>query len=154
MMAEIPSTIAESPRTENIEDLSPYALLRNFSKSRVLPATLLAVAIHVVAIGGLSTRYIYRTWIDPTADAQPPAPAMADGAAEGGADEVPGAEPSGDSSSDTADASAAPAAGPTDASSDDTATPPVIERVTEAADPDTIPDEPGGLGISIDDIKE
>jgi hypothetical protein len=147
--------MAETPNADNIEDLSPYALLQNFSINRVLPAILLAVLLHVVVIAGLSTGFIYRTWIDPTADAQEPA--TADGAAanddrgkdgaakDGAAKDADGGMSSGKSGSDGGSAAAA---------SDGSDTPPVIQRVTDTADPGDVPEEPGGLGISIDDIKE
>ena len=53
---------------QNVDDVSPYTLLRNFSKSRLLRCLFLALLIHAAVIGGLSTNYIYSTWIDPQAD--------------------------------------------------------------------------------------
>ena len=141
---------------DNIEDLSPYVLLQNFSKNRVFPAILLAIVIHAVAIVGLSTGYIYRTWINPTVEVQVPDAAAADGtdAADTGAAED-ATDTSKDAGSDSGkDSSKSKKAGDDSKDPSDEPTPPVIERVTETADPEDLPDEPGGLGISIDDINE
>ena len=132
------------PQTpENVEDVSPYKLLRNFSKSRLLRCLFLALLIHAAVIGGLSTDYIYRTWIDPeaglpeqgaTANAEEAEAPSEDGAAE-------------DPASDKKDGSAEDAG-------DRAQDAPVVNRVTEKADPTQIPKEPAGLGLSIDDVKE
>jgi hypothetical protein len=122
---------------EDIEDLSPYTLLRNFSRNRVLPCLFLALVIHVLVIGGLSANYIYRTWIDPTARLPQPEAAVEEEAAAGTEGTDPAEE--GGLAEDAGEA-------PPDA--------PVVDRVTGKADPEELPEEPGGLGISIDDIKE
>jgi hypothetical protein len=135
------------PTPENIEDVSPYSLLHNFSKSRLLRCLLLALLIHAAVIGGLSTKYIYRTWIDPEVASPEPeavgAAASQDNASDESADSTEEADPATaakDSLSDDGDDA------PQDA--------PIVNRVTESADPDQIPDDPGGLGLSIDDVKE
>jgi hypothetical protein len=139
-----------SPTPENVEDVSPYSLLRNFSKSRLLRCLFLALLIHAAVIGGLSSRYIYRTWIDPEVALPEQVPASdaddTDAAPEDGtADDAPS------NPEDSAAAVKAGASGDADDAPDDA---PVVNRVTEKADPDQIPDDPGGLGLSIDDVQE
>ena len=147
--------MTDTQGTHNIADVSPYSPLSNFSKSRVMPATLLAVVLHVMAIGGLSTGYIYRTWIDPAPDA-PDAQAAAGDATSPAASQ--GEQETTNESSAAIDGSenppVEPAASSVSEASETPDTPPVVERVTEAANPDEIPPEPDGLGISIDDIKD
>ena len=132
---------------EDIDDLSPYTLLRNFSRNRVLPCLFLALVIHVLVIGGLSANYIYRTWIDPTARLPQPEAAVEDAAAS----------PEAGTAKDATDGAAADGAEGADPAEDAGEAPPdapVVDRVTGKADPEELPEEPGGLGISIDDIKE
>jgi hypothetical protein len=128
---------------ENVEDVSPYKLLRNFSKSRLLRCLFLALLIHAAVIGGLSTNYIWRTWVDPEAELpEQEAAANAEGAEAQPADGTakgPGSDEKGGSAEDAGGA-------PQDA--------PVVNRVTEKADPGQIPDEPDGLGLSIEDVKD
>ena len=137
-------------KPDNVEDVSPYTLLRAFSKSRLLTCLFLAVLIHAAVIGGLSANYIYRTWIDPeaglpeqeaAADAEDAQTSSQDGTAEDSTGEAkgPGPDEKGGSAEDAGDARQ-------DA--------PVVNRVTEKADPDQIPEEPGELGLSIDDVKD
>jgi hypothetical protein len=135
---------------ENVEDVSPYKLLRNFSKSRLLRCLFLALLIHAAVIGGLSTDYIYRTWIDPQAD-----PAEQEAAAGVEGTETPPQETGAEGTAGTPEdpAPAQPGDSP-EVSGDGPPDAPVINRVTEPADPDQIPQEPGGLGLSIDDVKE
>lgn len=138
------------PTSENAEDVSPYKLLQNFSKSRLLWCLFLALLIHVAVIGGLSTNYIYRTWIDPKPDLpQPEAAANADDAETSPDD--------GATENLAADAKAPGSAektASTDDASDATQDVPVVNRVTEKADPGQIPQEPGGLGLPIDEVKD
>jgi hypothetical protein len=156
--------MAETPTLENIEKLNPHSLLQNFSKSRALPALILALLIHAVVVGGLSTSYIYRTWIDPTATAEAPAvdpeksadPAKpADGTEGDPKEPTPG---NGENASNNKPATGSPnATDPANSKKGGTGNddpPPIVKRVTNAADPDDIPDDPGGLGISIDDLDE
>lgn len=138
------------PTPENIENVSPYSLLQSFSKSRLLACLFLAMLIHAAVIGGLSSNYIYRTWIAPEV-ALPEPEAAGDDATAATQD-----NPS-DNSADGADAPA-PATAQQEGSPDDSDNAPqdapVVNRVTEKADPNQIPDDPGGLGLSIDDVKE
>lgn len=146
------------PETPNdIENLSPYKLLHNFSKNRVLSCILAAVIIHVAVIGGLSANYIYRTWIDPAAN---PDEQTAGAPSE---DQSSNAKPSGEAPGETPPANVT---GGNTAKKDGRAVKdptkpgdpredaPVVNRVTEKADPDTIPKQPAGVGISIDDLND
>ena len=129
-----------SATPENVEDVSPYKLLRNFSKSRLLRCLFLALLIHAAVIGGLSTDYIYRTWIDPKAGL--PETAANPQEAEPPPGEGTAKDPAGDADGLAKDGG------------DEAQQAPVVNRVTEKADPKELPDEPGGLGISIDDVKD
>ena len=112
---------------------------------------LAALIIHVAVIGGLSANYIYRTWIDAAANLDEQA---ADTSAEEASSETPPAE--------TLPADTLPAAAEKDGRAvKDSTKPgdpredaPVVNRVTDKADPDTIPKQPDGLGISIDDLND
>ena len=134
------------PQTpENVEDVSPYKLLRNFSKSRLLRCLFLALLIHAVVIGGLSTNYIWRTWIDQ--EAELPEQGAAAGAEEAPSEGGTAGDPVGDANGPGSDEEGGSAGGaPQDA--------PVVNRVTEKAGPGQIPDEPDGLGLSIEDVKD
>ncbi len=142
--------MAVVPNPDNIEDLSPYDLLLNFSRSRVLPAILLALVAHVVVVGGLSTSYIYRTWINPSAALTETEESTTDGDAKkddttetSATDEAAsteGKQPSTKSADD-----------PTEGGDDKV--PPVVKRTTEAAKPGDIPDQPIESGISIDEFN-
>ena len=125
-------------KPNDIENLSPYKLLKNFSKNRVLPCFLLALIVHVAVIGGLSSDYIISTWIDPVTATEPSVQPQQGENAAGGSSEEPPADTQPDAES------------PAEAGGEA----PVIERVTERADPDSIPKEPGGLGIPLDDLNE
>jgi hypothetical protein len=139
---------------ENIEELSPYTLLRNFSRNRLVPCLFLALVVHVAVIGGLSSNYIYRTWIEPAAQAPSEAAAQPDSSAAPSA--AQGAEgQSGEEAPATREEAAE--AGEKDPAQDggnDSPDAPVVDRVTGQADPKELPSEPAGLGISIDDIEE
>ncbi|NQU20443.1 MAG: hypothetical protein HQ567_04105 [Candidatus Nealsonbacteria bacterium] len=140
------------PKTpSNPENVSPYKLLDNFSRNRVVACIFLALVIHVTVIGGLSTDYIYRTWINPGAN---PDEQMAGSPAE---DEPGNAKPSGETPDETPPAGATgsghPAKDPP-APSDPRENAPVVDRVIGKADPDAIPKQPAGVGISIDDLDD
>jgi len=142
-----------APTPENVEDVSPHKLLRNFSKSRLLRCLFLALLIHAAVIGGLSTDYIYRTWIDPGAGLP-----QADAAANA-ADAEDAEAPSGDATlEDSAGNPKGPGSDTKGGSAEDAGDAvqdaPVVNRVTEKADPDQIPEDPDGLGLSIDDVKD
>jgi len=131
------------PETPNdIENVSPYKLLDGFSKSRVLPCILFALILHVAVIGGLSTEFIYYK-INPDAKPKEGTAAKQDDAANPADDAKSDDDKSGDAGKgdDKKDG---------DKSGGDGKTPPVVDRVTDKADPDKIPDAPG-LGIPLDD---
>ena len=138
------------PTPENVEDVSPYTLLRNFSKSRLLRCLFLALLIHAAVIGGLSTNYIYRTWIDPEAVLPQQEPAANADGPETSTDDGAAEDLAGDANGPDSDEKG----GDAEVASDATQDAPVVNRVTEKADPDQIPDQPGGLGLSIDDVKD
>jgi hypothetical protein len=142
------------PTPENIEDVSPYSLLRNFSKNRLLSCLFLALLIHALVIGGLSSSYIYRTWIDPEVALPQPDPDSGDEGMAPDPEDGTSGEPATDGSDPAADADDGSRETAEDAPGEAPGEAPVIDRVTGKADPDQIPDEPGGLGLSIDDVKE
>ena len=49
------------------ERVAPQKLMGSFSKNRLILCVLLAVAAHVVVVGGSSLDYIYYNWINPEA---------------------------------------------------------------------------------------
>jgi len=142
---------------DNIERLSPQKLLESFSKGKAISCVILALAIHVVVIGGLSVRYIYYNWINPEAgellrqreeqeaaekklQASAPAPATSNAtgvAAVTPPDKTP------------------QAAGEDRKIVQEHGDKPVVKAITDAAKPEEIPDmpTPGGLGISLDDTN-
>jgi hypothetical protein len=135
------------PTPHNVEDYSPYTLLRNFSRNRVIPCVLLAVILHVAVIGGLSYQFIYTTWIDPSSKAT----------GDEGTDEAAVGEPERDRAGGEDDPAAATKVGDdgdgTKASDDENVEAPVVREITEKADPDEIPDRPDDFGISIEDTN-
>jgi hypothetical protein len=137
------------PTPENVEDVSPYKLLRNFSKSRLLRCLFLALLIHAAVICGLSTDYIYRTWINPEAGPTEQDAAANVEDAEGPPGEGAREDPATGAKGPGSDEKGGPAEG--GGASQEA---PVVNRVTGKADPEELPDEPGGLGISIDDVKD
>jgi len=95
-------------------------------------------------------RAVDRTWINP--EAALPEPEAAANVGEPGA-------PSGDGAAEApAGAAKDPGpdepGGPAEGTGGEAQEAPVVDRVTEEADPEELPDEPGGLGISIDDVKD
>jgi hypothetical protein len=149
------------PTEHDVEDFSPYTLLRNFSKNRVLPCIFAAVVIHVAVIGGLSYEFIYTTWIDPSAKteelagtegaAKPAEDESATNPAEAdSADAAVGAEDSSEAAAARKDGSGAEDA---ETSDDEPLEAPVVREITDKADPDEIPDKPDDFGISIDDTN-
>jgi hypothetical protein len=154
--------MSNAPTEQNIVEFSPYSLLRNFSKNRVLPCVLAAVIAHVVVIGGLSYEFIYTTWIDPSASAEKAT--GNEGAGETGNNEKK-AKGSGTESTDASvpedDSARAAVAGKeadgakkgSTASDDTRLDAPVVRDITDKADPDEIPDKPDDFGISIDDTN-
>ena len=145
------------PETDyDIERLAPQKLLERFSKGRVLLCLVAAIVLHVVIIGGLSTRYIYYNWINPEAGVarEEAAKKAAEKAASLAAGEAIGTATATDTNST--------AKSQTSAAGDDATqqellekhkSAPVVKAITEAAAPDEIPTEPDSLGISIEDTN-
>ncbi len=105
----------------------------------------------MAVIGGLSANYIYRTWIDPTANLDEQA---AGASAEDESGETPPAETlPADTLPADAENNGHAAKDPTKPG-DPREDAPVVNRVTEKAEPDAIPKQPDGLGISIDDLND
>ncbi len=142
--------MAVVPNPDNIEDLSPYDLLLNFSRSRVLPAILLALVAHVVVVGGLSTSYIYRTWINPSAALTETEESATDGETKKD-DTTKPSDTDKPATTDGKQPDAKPGDEPTKGTDDKV--PPVVQRTTEAAKPGDIPDQPIDSGISIDEFN-
>jgi len=137
----------------DVQDLSPYKLMANFSTSRIVPCLVLALVLHVVVIGGTSIDYIDRTFINPQAATQEETAAAEPGegkqpakaAPDGGAEKKPAGQQD-----------AGPGKKPTESREallERHQDKPVIKEITEAADPEEIPDEPDGLGITIEDTN-
>ncbi len=147
--------MSNKPTEQNVDDFSPYRLLRNFSRNRVLPCIFLAVIAHVAVIGGLSYEFIYYTWIDPSA--APKELAEEEGAAETSAGESETDADSTDASANGDDSTAAKEDGDgaegTKTSEGDELDSPVVRAITEKADPGDFPDKPDDFGISIDDTN-
>ena len=129
----------------NVEELSPYKLLLNFSTSRVLSCMFVAIIVHTLVIGGLSTSYIYRTWIDPSVALDDEVSQKS----EPGGNDEPGDKTSADRKQSPQPIDGEPEE-PVDENNDK---PPVVERVTDTPDPDEIPTEPGGLGLPIEGLE-
>jgi len=138
------------------DNFSPYKLLRNFSKNRVLPCIFFALVIHVLIIGGTSVNYIYYTWIDPDAKpAESAAGEQGDLTEEPDDEETPGEGKDGEGTpaekgKDGESPEAGKASGDDD---DDPSKAPVVERITDEPEPGETPSEPEGLGISIEDTN-
>lgn len=138
------------PTEQNIEDFSPYTLLRNFSKNRVIPGVFLAVILHVAVIGGLSYQFIYTTWIDPSSNAP----------GDEGTNDAAADRPDTDGATGEENPSAAAAAtedggkpAGTEPADDTNLDAPVVREITDKANPDEIPKDPDNFGISIDDTN-
>lgn len=144
--------MANRPTEQNIEEFSPYTLLRNFSKNRVLPSIILAVIAHVLVIGGFSYGFIYTTWIDPSSKSDDTGTAEGSGeTSDDAGDEDSSDKSPGDvASSETAAKTDGDA---TETSDGDELNSPVVREITEKANPDEIPDNPDDFGISIDDTN-
>lgn len=146
------------PDTGNdIERLAPQKLLEAFSKGKVIRCIILAVVVHVVVIGGLSTRYIYYNWIDPEAGE-----ALKEAEAREAEERKQVSAAPAPAATNTVAVAAKPGTGAPrgDGSSDKEllekhGDKPVVKAITEVATPDEIPKTPtpGGLGISLDDTN-
>jgi hypothetical protein len=59
--------MAKTETEQDIMNLAPQKLLGSFAKKRLGLCWLLAIALHVVIIGGTSLDYIYFEWVNPVA---------------------------------------------------------------------------------------
>lgn len=140
--------MTEKPDTASI---SPERLMWGFTRSRLVQWTLVAVAIHVVAIGTMSMGYIRDTWVDP------------EGAARRKADAEAAMKAQQEKAAAPAPATPTTKTGPKDAApvkdkpADDRTLlekhkdVPVVKRITDTAQTNEIPKQPDDLGISIKD---
>jgi hypothetical protein len=139
------------PTEQNVEDFSPYTLLRNFSKNRVLPCVFVAVILHVAVIGGLSYQFIYTTWIDPSSKAPGYEGTNEATADPSETDGVAGKENPSAAAAATKDGDKPAGTEPSDDTNLDA---PVVREITDKAKPDEIPKDPDDFGISIDDTNQ
>ncbi len=142
----------KNPITQSLDKL-----LAIFAGNRIVFWSLVAIAAHVVIIGGTSMTYVRDRWIDPEGAAQRKAAVVAEQkrlekqAAAAAAPALAGltnaaAVVSGvnapESAAKAADSSVIPA---------DRANTPMAQRITEVAKPEELPKVGSGLGISIED---
>ncbi len=146
--------------TDDIQRINPDRLVHGFRRIDLfLIGLALAVGIHVAVIGGTSVSYVLdqldpsrvearkaelaaRKKADEAEKARAGTPAEKDaGAPEGGPADEPAAG--------GGDQPSSPAANVPEHLKDH----PVVREVTEAADPDEIPDAPDDLGISLDETN-
>lgn len=118
--------MTETPRKIDgeidVENFSPYKLVENFNKSRIVSCLILAAIVHVIVIGGTSVGYIYSTWINP----QDPSA------------QVAGKKPTTRATTEpTTQAGAKPGKKPGQA--------PVVKRITDKPKPGETPKVPTGL---------
>jgi hypothetical protein len=59
--------MAKIETEQDVMNLAPQKLLGSFAKKRLGLCWLLAIALHVVVIGGTSLDYIYYEWVNPVA---------------------------------------------------------------------------------------
>jgi len=138
---------------QDLQRLAPEKLTATFSRSRIFPCLLIAVAVHLVLLAATSVVYVRDTWIDPDGAARRKATKLAAKKAEEEA-----AAPSPKATAETA-GDAAPKTGTAAAKTthetemDKRKDAPVIKGITAKAKKDEIPKEPDGLGITIDETN-
>ena len=136
---------------QDIQRHSPQKLMGSFAGSRMLVCLGIALAVHVIIVGGSSLDYIYYNWINREAGKarqerlEAERKAKADGGRE--AAETPAG---GDAKAEPGAAAGAEGEEAMLEAHSDT---PVVKRVTEKATPDEIPEQPEELGISLDDTN-
>jgi hypothetical protein len=139
-----------TPADQRIDRLSPEALVESFSRSHLLRWFLVALAAHLLLIGGFSIGTI-RDMLDPEGAAARKAEALA--AAKAASAPAAAAEPPA-AEAKTEAAAAESAAAPAAATQAEAAPQTPIERATsEVAKPDEIPAAPDDLGIGIEDTN-
>jgi hypothetical protein len=144
----------QNPATQNLD-----RLLAIFAGKRIAFWLAVAIAIHIVVIGGCSVNTIYDRWIDPEGAKQRKQAAIEErqraelAAAAAAAPAVAGLTNAAAVVRDI-NAPATPAAAtetPPDVIPADRATTPVAKRLTEVAKPEEMPKLGNDLGISIED---
>ena len=128
--------MTETPRKIDgeidVENFSPYKLVENFNKSRIVSCLILAAIVHVVVIGGTSVGYIYSTWINPQ-----------DPSAQVAGKKPTTTRPTTEPATQAGDKKGAkPRRKPGQS--------PVVKRITDKPKPGETPKAPTGLGIDID----
>lgn len=141
--------------SENLQDdvmkLAPDRLVSGFGRTRIWWFLLLAMVLHVIAIGATSVDYIRDTWVDPEGAAVRHEAALKKAAeAEAAAEKHETAK--------TAATAPAPASEPASQAAKDEQQQileehkdaPVVQRLLKTAKPEEIPTKPDDLGITID----
>ncbi len=122
---------------------SPDRLMRIFTATPALKWLAVSVAAHLLILGVTSLGYVRDRWIDPEG-------AKARAAAERASPEE-ATSPAAAASSAAASATPVPK---TEAQLlDDRKDTPVVQRITETADPLDIPRQPDDLGLSLEDTR-
>ena len=132
----------DQQRFQQVEKLSPDALLHGFNRTRISRWFGASVLVHLVVIAATSTMFIYGTfsgWVDP------------EGAeARQKESEAPGAP---GPRSDARDGNAGQPGDASDQMLQEHKDTSVGKDLTETAPADEIPTEPGDLGISLDETN-
>ncbi|NQT94448.1 MAG: hypothetical protein HQ559_16955 [Lentisphaerae bacterium] len=135
---------------KDTDRFAPQALLAEFTKNRIVRCLAIALAVHVVIIGGSSLDYVYFSWINPEAG-------RAREEAQKKAREAEAAKARGEVTQPSSPAENGKAGTAKTGSDQETIeknkTNPVIQEITETANPEDIPDRPEDLGISIDETS-
>ena len=139
--------MADAP--QDLQRLVPEKLTATFSRSRIFPCLLIAVAVHIVLLVATSVVYVRDTWIDPEGAARRKTAKKADGEAA-----APNPQPKPAAAGEAAPKSRTGAAKTAhEAEMDKRKDAPVIKGITAKAKKDEIPKEPDGLGITIDETN-
>jgi len=143
----------ENDKDNDVDRFAPQKLLDEFTKSRIVLCVALALAVHVVLIGGSSLEYVYFNWINRDAGIAREEAKKAELEAKKKAErEAAAAARAAKSKTSEKAAEKKPGAEDTDEEmiekhKDST----VVKEITETATPDEIPDKPDDLGISIEE---
>lgn len=146
------------PEEKDADRFAPQHLLAEFTRNRIVRCLAVALAVHVVIIGGSSLDYVYFSWINPEAGR-----AREDARKKAREAEVAKTRAAQTQPSETGEkAEPGKTATGEGASGQETdqdlieknKTNPVIREITETAKPEDIPDKPDDLGISIGETSE
>lgn len=145
-----------APRSEDdIENFAPQKLLGNFTRNRILKCLGIAAAIHVVILAGTSPRYIYES-INP--EAKKARLQREDAAKLKGMNEIIDREsPAAKAAREKREAEKAADGTSTDDGDKDSMAnrknTETYKETVEQADPDEIPEDPGDIGLSLEDTE-